>query len=157
MERYLLLFLLTVSMGQLFAQPYETIKDIDILEQQEEVLRQKYGHEFNDLEILGGDRINERYTLVGYKKNEIYHEAVMDSERKEMMLVSIAAEVPVDDMPVVVMNAFEDGQYGDLEVVKTFNVSTPYGENFFAIDVKKDETIERIYYNELGVRQKALY
>ncbi len=152
-----LVFIFMLSVSQLFAQPYSSIEDVDILEQQKDVLRQKYEHEFDELDILGGNRIDEIHTMIAYKKDGIYHEAVLNSERNEMMLVSTAAHIPVEDVPDVVMNAFKDSEYGNMEIVKTFQVDTPYGEDFIRIDVKEDDETERVYFNELGVIQKDLY
>lgn len=155
--KLLMVFIFVFSSSQLFAQPYTSIEDIDILEQQKDVLRQKYEHEFDELDVLGGYRIDEIHTMIAYKKDGIYHEAVLNSERNEMMLVSTAAQVPVEDVPDVVMNAFKDSEYGNMEVVKTFRVNTPYGEDFIRIDVKEGDETERVYFNELGVIQKDLY
>jgi hypothetical protein len=143
--------------GTLFAQPYESIEDIDILEQQKDVLRQKYEHEFNEIDVLGGYQLDETHTMVAYMKNGIYHEAIMNSDRKEMMLVAIEAEVPVEDVPDVVINALENDNYDIDEVVKTFRVSTPYGENFYSVDMTEEDPGDRIYFNDLGVIQKAPY
>ncbi|MFW5820898.1 MAG: hypothetical protein ACOCWA_06390 [Bacteroidota bacterium] len=144
---------------KLFAQPYTytSIEDVDILEQQKDVLRQKYKHTFEELEILGGYRLDEIHTMIAYKKDGVYHEAILNSERKEMMLVSTAAEIPVSDVPKPVMSAFENSGYSDKEINKAFRVNTPFGEDFIRLDIKKDETVDRLYYTELGARQKELY
>lgn len=152
-----IVFVFIFSASHLFAQPYSTIEDVDILEQQKDILRQKYEHEFDELDVLGGKRIDEIHTMIAYKKDGIYHEAVMNSERAEMMLVSTAAQIPVEDVPNVVMNAFKDSKYGDMEILKAFRVDTPYGEDFIRVDVKNDNETERVYFNELGVIQKDPY
>ncbi|MFW5645473.1 MAG: hypothetical protein ACOCZL_06130 [Bacteroidota bacterium] len=155
--RLILIFVLFFSVPRIYAQGYTSIEDVDILEQQREVLKQNYEHEIDELEVLGGYRIDEIHTMIAYKKDGIYHEAVLNSERKEMMLVSIAAEIPVEDLPDVVMNAFRDSEYADKEILKSFRVYTPYGEDFIRIDVEDKDETKKIYFNELGVIQKDPY
>ncbi len=151
------ILLLTLFVNPLFAQPYSLIEDTDVLAMQEEVLKSEYPHVFEELEILDSYMINEHHSKITYKMDGIYHEAVMNHERKDLLLVAIAAELTKEQVPEVILNALRNSKYGNRELVQSFKVSTPFMEYFYAFDVAEKDTTRRVYLNELGVIQSKPY
>ena len=80
----------------------------------------------------------------------MYNEAVVNSGRKDMLLVAIFQEILPADLPSVVSDAFkEDGRDGQ-EIMKSFKVTTPSGGWFYCLEVTEDGRKKRIYLDELG-------
>ena len=141
----------------MLAQPYSTIEDEDILKNMREVLRTRYPLQWEDLQIGDSYQIDLNHSMLTYEKDGVYHEAIINSKRKEFLLIAIAVQVPEENVPHVVMQAFENGEHGDREVVKTFWVKTPYEEDYYALDVVKNDTTERLFFNPLGVTMVSPY
>lgn len=155
--KILLIVLLNIIIIPLFSQPFSPIEDLDVLAMQEDVLKSEYPHVFEELEILDSYMINEHHSKITYKMDGIYHEAIMNHKRKDLLLVAIAAELAADQVPDVVLNALRNSKYGNQDMVKSFKVSTPFMEYFYAFDVAEKDTTRRVYFNELGVIQSKPY
>jgi len=150
-------FILIFSMNNLFGQPYAKIEDTDVIEEQQIVLQQKFPHYFEGLIIDSLFIINSRISKLAYIKDDVYHEAIINRDVDDLMIVAIAAELPREGIPQVVLNAFKDSKYGDEEVKNSYYVTVPYQEDFYAFDIELDNGFDRVFFNHLGVLQKDPY
>ena len=146
--------LLTFFIGLLIlgssAQPFSTVKDVDILEDELLVLDLDFPHRFDTVAILGAFPLGEKHTRIIYNDQGIYCEAIVNKDRKDLLLVATAVEVPRSEVPDIVMDVVSDGEHGSWAIDRTLAMRTPYGPWFYAIDVKKDGKETRLFYDERG-------
>ncbi len=139
-----------------FAQEGTMIKDMDVLAQQKTVLVQNYPHIFTEVEIIGVQKLNSRYTKVFYEIGNQQFEAVVDSDDNKMLLVATCKLLNEKDVPNVVMDAFKSSKYKSWNIEKTFEVTTPYSSPFYRIDVSNknksqgEKEIKSLFYSNLG-------
>jgi hypothetical protein len=139
--------LLTAGMS---GQPFSTVKDVDILEDELLVLDLDYPHRFDTVAILGAFPLGEKHTRIIYNDQGIYCEAIVNKDRKDLLLVATAVEIPRSEVPDIVMHVVRDGDYGSWNIDRTLAIRTPYGPWFYAIDVTNNSDEERLFYDERG-------
>lgn len=146
-----------------FAQEGSVIKDVDVLEKQKTVLMEDYPHVFTEVEIKDVQIINDRQSKVFYEKGNQQYEAVVNSGRKDLLLVATSRVMNEKEMPNIVMDAFKSSKYKSWNIEKTFEVTTPYSSLFYRIDVSKKTTgkekkkIKSLFYTHLGQYKKPPY
>ncbi len=146
-----------------FAQEYSAIEDVDILEEQKTVLMRDYPHIFTGVEIKDVRKINSKHSKVFYENGNQQYEAVVNSDRKDMLLVATCRVISEKEMPEVVMDAFKNSKYENWDIIETFEVTTPDSGLFYRIDVSKNNTmnekeeIKSIFYTHLGQYRKPPY
>ncbi len=146
-----------------FAQSGSVLKDVDILENQEIVLKEDYPNVFAEVDIKKVQKINNKHTKVYYEKGNQHYEAVVNSGRKDLLLVATSKLITENELPNIVMDAFKSSKFKNWNIVKTFEVLTPYSSLFYRIDVtknkrKKDESkIRSLFYSHLGQYKKPPY
>lgn len=138
-------------------QPYSRIEDTDVIEEQQDVLRQKYPHYFEKLVIDSVILLDSKHSKICYAKDDVYHEAVVNRQRKDLMLVTVASELPLDGVPEVITRAFNDSKYKNNKIEKAFYVTTPYQEDYYALDIDVNGLTDRVYFDHLGVLQPDPY
>lgn len=151
------LFGLLNSSNYLYGQPYSRIEDTDVIEEQQIVLQQKFPHYFEGLIIDSLFIINSKISKLSYVKDDVYHEAIINRDANDLMIVAIAAKLPREGIPEVILNSFKNSKYGDYEVKDYFYVTIPYQEDFYAFDVVIEDGFDRVFFNDLGVIQKDPY
>lgn len=158
---FLAILFLTHCIG--FAQEGSVIKDVDILEKQKTVLMEDYPHVFTEVEIKDVQKINSRHSKVIYEKGNQQYEAVVNSGRKDMLLVATSRVMNEKEMPNIVMDVFKSSKYKNWNIEKTFEVTTPYSSAFYRIDVSKKNKAQKkkktksIFYTHLGQYKKPPY
>ncbi|MGC9343849.1 MAG: hypothetical protein ACP5E3_14180 [Bacteroidales bacterium] len=144
-------------MNNLYGQPYSKIEDTDVIEEQQVVLQQKFPHYFEGLIIDSLYIINSKLSKLSYVKDDVYHEAIINRDVDDLMIVAIAAELPREGVPEVILNALKDSDYGESEVLNFYYVTIPYQEDFYAFDIAENGGFDRVFFNDLGVLQADPY
>ncbi len=158
---FLLIFLLTHCIA--LAQEGSVIEDVDILEKQKTVLTNNYPHVFRTVEIKDVQKLNSRQSKVFYEKGNQQYEAVVNSGRKDMLLVATSKVMNENEMPNIVMDAFKRSKYKNWNIEKTFEITTPYSSGFYRIDVSKKNKAQKkkktksLFYTQLGQYKKPPY
>ncbi len=145
-----------------FAQEYSVIKDVDVLEKQKTVLKEDYPHYFTGVEIKDVQKINDRQSKVFYEKGNQQYEVVVNSGRKDLLLVATSRVINEKEMPNIVMDVFKSSEYKNWNIEKTFEVTTSYSSLFYRIDVskkteKKEKKTKSLFYTHLGQYKKPPY
>lgn len=154
--RFIIIFLLCNLNA--VAQEGAQIKDVDILEEQKKVIMEDYPFHFENVKITNVEQINSKHSKVYYIQDSINYEAVVNSNRKDMLLIATAREIPIAELPDIVKDVFKASENGSSSIIKAFIVTTPYSSGFYRIDFKGDEKeLESIYYDKLGQYQKPPY
>lgn len=137
-----------------FAQHATQIKDVDELKTEDKVLIESYPNVFKGAEINKVERINSEHAKVYYSAEGNEFEAVVNADRKDLLLVATCKVIKNDALPDIVKDVFTKEVKAKIE--KAFAVTTPYSSEIYRIDyVEKDGTLKSIFYNELGAVQKA--
>lgn len=147
------------------------VEDADFLEKQKTVLRNTHPHIFEVAEIKDVKKIDQDHTKVMYTTDGVYHEAIINSGRKDMLLIETARELKQEEVPEIVKDALKkNSEYKDATISRAFEVSRPGGERLFRLDIsrgKAKETIkeatkrtanektETVYFNRLGHMDKG--
>ncbi len=146
-----------------FAQEHSVIRDVDVLENQKTVLKKDYPHVFTGVEIKDVQKINSSQSKVFYEKDNQQYEAVVNSDRKDLLIVATSRVINEKEMPNVVMDAFKSSEDKNRNIEKTFEVTTPYSSLFYRIDVseknkaQEKKNIKSLFYTHLGQYKKPPY
>lgn len=148
------IFLFNFSFGQ--GPPVE---DADYLEKQKTVLKNTHPHVFKVAEIHEVKKINDDHSRVKYTRDGVYHEAIINSGRKDMLLLETAQELKQDVIPQIVKDALKKySEYKDATIVKGFEVKRPQGDRLYRLDIStaanKDQT-QTVYFDHLGNPAKS--
>lgn len=150
-------FLIAVD---LLAQPGAPVKDVDFLEKQKKVMTEYYPHLFSELEINDVEKINSRQSKVFYTRNNKNYETIVNSNRKDLLIIASCEEIPVTQLPDIVQQGFHNSKLGNKKIEKAFIVTTPYSSNFYRIDVypsDKKKHYKSIFFDKLGKYRKPPY
>ena len=140
------------------AQEGAPIKDVGILEEQKKVLVQDYPHHFEKVNITNVEQFSPKHSKVYYTKEGVNYEAVVNSDRKDLLLVATAREIPIAELPAIVKDALKASENGSSPIKKAFIVSTPYSSGFYRIDINQNaKETKSVYYDKLGQYQKPPY
>jgi hypothetical protein len=133
-------------------------KDSVVLAEQKKVLFQNYPGVFVDEEINIIEKLDSKHSKIYYTRNNVNYETVINSNRKELLLIATCEEIPEEKLPAIVKDAFLESKYGSYKIVKSFVVSIPYASNFYRIDVnQKKKKIKSIFYTHLGTYKQPPY
>lgn len=158
MKTLFLSFLIYFSYSTLIkAQPFSEIVDIDLLSNEEVVLVREHPHMLDTLRIIDIYDIDGKHSKIAFYEEGIYCEAIVNSERKDLMLVATGVGIPQDEVPEIVMDVVKEGDFGSWEIYNTMVMRTPYSPWFYAIDVRQDSVHLRLFYNSKGVMKNAPY
>lgn len=161
-RKILKIILLTIPMYFLTGifvkgQPFSEIVDVDILANKEVVLVREHPHKLDTLRIVEIFDIDDKHSKIVFYEDNIYCEAIVNSERKNLMLVATGVGIPQEEVPDIVMDVVEEGNFGSWEIYNTLVMRTPYSPWFYAIDVKQDSVHLRLFYNSKGSVKEAPY
>lgn len=149
----ILVFLFFISMSAVAQK-----KDLGVVAEQKKVLIQNYPGLFVEDEINIIEKLDSKHSKIHYTRNNVNFEAVVNSNRKELLLVATCEEILEEQLPAIVKDAFLESKYRSSKIVKTFIVSTPYGSDFYRMDVnQKKKKIKSIFYTHLGTYKKPPY
>ena len=159
MKAWSTIFILLIffSFGMV-AQNYSPIKDVDVLEQQNKVLQKIYSDKFNQLKIKSVYNINDKHTAIGYIEGGSYSEVVVNSDKKDMLIVLSSYEIAKKDIPKLIHDVWEKDYSDNWELDKVLYAKTPYGDVYYVTVMKqktKDNQInwKRVFYNDKGQKQ----
>lgn len=152
----IILGVIIFNSSNLFAQHSSQIKDVDELKKEDKVLVESYPNVFKGAEISKVEKLNSTHSKVHYLVDGNIFEAIVNADRKDLLLVATCELIKNDDLPQLVKNVFTKEVKGKIE--KSFAVTTPYSSQIYRIDyVKKDGELKSVFYDKLGAVQKAPY
>lgn len=148
---------IALSVSQLYGQVFSDIEDIKILADKRIVLEKENPYYFDTLVVKEVVKLNNKHSKIIYQDKGTYCEAIVNSNRKEMMLVATAVEMPQNQIPKIVLDAYKRSKYSSWHIQKTLAMRTPYSPWFYALDISKEDRIKRIFFNELGAYKPPPY
>jgi len=142
-----------ISMAML-AQPGAPIENTDELAKQKTVITEDYPGIFKEEEINKIEKIDPKHSKIYYTRDHVNFEAIVNSDRKELLLIATCEEIPVDKLPKIVRDNFMRGKDGNSKIEKAFIATTPYSSDFYRIDFyKKGENgsaLKSLFYTDKG-------
>jgi hypothetical protein len=133
-------------------QEYSRIEDADELEEQSVILTREYPQIFERSEIKDVLLLDDNHSIVRYLKDKVYHETIINSGRKDMLLLETAQFIPKEELPDIIMKAYEDNTKGSPEIVKQFIVHRPDGEQLYRLDLAdpNSDDVVTLYFDKMG-------
>jgi len=154
--QYSILILLAGS--KLAAQPNSQIKNVDQLTTEKKVVVENYPNIFKEEEINKVEKIDEKHSKVYYTRNHVKFEAVVNSNREELLLIAIFEQVPSTRLPAIVLDNFYKNLDGNEKIQNAFIGTTPSSSDFYRIDFyDKNEILKNAFYDHLGRYMKPPY
>lgn len=157
MKKLIIALILMISWGYSSGQAYSEIKDVDMINEKSILIERDFPSHLDTIAIMDVKPIDKDHSKIIYYDSDIRCEAIVNTGRKDMLLVATAVEIPIDEVPGYIFKAKKDTDYANWEVLKTHAMKTPYENWFYAIDVEKNEKTERIYFNRFGGILKKPY
>lgn len=155
-----LLLVLTIC-SSAFAQRRLVIPDLPDLIKEKEVLVEDYPELFREVIIDSVEHIDSKHSKVYYTKLDTRFETIVNSDRKDLLLVARCAAIPVDKLPEIVRDSFEKSDQGKHKIKDAFIVTTPYAGDFYRIDIDEPNgsAIERksLFYSNMGAYHSPPY
>lgn len=153
------LLTIIVAMSSLtFAQKGAEISDVDILAEQKGVVIEHYPGVFKSEEINKIEKINDKQSKIYYQRGGANFEAVVNSDRKDLLLVATCEEIPQSTVPDIVRVHFKKSKLGVNKILKSFIVKTPTSSDFYRLDIiNKDKQVASVFYDHLGMEMIAPY
>jgi uncharacterized membrane protein YkoI len=151
------IILTSLTLLNITAQEYAPIEDVDLIDKHKGVLKKALPNAFDNLKVEGVYRINKQFSSIIYFENEVYNEAVINSARKDMLLIITLTEITESNAPKIVIDNHKRGKYGDWEIERILSVKSPQGETYYAVDIKSDNENKRLFYDDYGNSKKAPY
>lgn len=136
-----------------YGQEGSKIRDMGMLEKQKQVMAETYPGIFTMDEIDSIKKLDEEHSMVSYRKFGRHYEAVVNSDRKDMLLVANCEEIPTGELPEIVRNAFSKSKDGGQAIHDAYIVTTPGSSDFFRIDFSDPENagiLKSVFYTDLG-------
>jgi hypothetical protein len=140
-------------MGQAFTD----IKDVDIIEGQQIVVEKENPYLFDTLLIIDVIKVNSKHSKITYADEGIYHEAIVNDQRKDMLLIAIGVELSEEQVPKIIQDILQDEKYKNWKKDKVLMMKTPYESWFYAIDMSDGEKHQRLFFDELGAYKPPPY
>lgn len=141
-----------------FAQKGAEISDVDILAQQKNVVIEHYPGVFKSEEINKVEKINDKQSKIYYQRGGANFEAVVNSDRKDLLLVATCEEIPQSKVPDVVRVHYKESKLGENKILKAFIVKTPTSSDFYRLDImNNDKQVGSVFYDNLGMEMIAPY
>lgn len=142
------------------AQVSSQIEDVDILAEQKRVIVKDYPGEFRIEEIKKVEKKGEKRSMIYYTRNNVNFEAVVNSGRKDLMLIATCEQIPESKLPAIVSDSFHQSESGTNQIEKVFLVTTPISSFFYRIDVKskgEDNQVKSLFYSNRGSYMEPPY
>ncbi len=153
LKYYFFITTLVITLNAI-AQPYSTIVSISELAKQKKVLVEDYPRVFNEEEINNIEKIDSKHSKIFYTRNGIHFEAIVNSDRKDLLLIATFEEISKNDLPKIVLYNFQNSNDGKSKIENAFIGTTPYTSDFYRIDIiektEKGNSVKSLFYDELG-------
>lgn len=139
------------------AQDIAIVKDVDLLKEQTDVLIRQYPHLFEETKIIGIKEIDPSHSIIQYTKGNEYYETIVNSGRKDMLLIATCRAIDESKAPEIIEMALQKDGFSLNQVQNYFIVNTPYKSNFYRVDINETEAKKSVYYDKLGQYTDAPY
>jgi hypothetical protein len=152
-----LVIIATLVISPFLAQNYTSIEDVDLLNKHRLALIRQSPNLVDKLNIERVEQINEHHSKIVYYDGGVYHEALVNDNLSELLLIATFREIQKSTLPKIVFDAWKQSESGDGSMKKMYKVTTPYESSFYALDAEKNGTVERSYFTDLGRYKEPLY
>ena len=155
----LLIFLSFIGMNT-YAQIGSQIEDVDVLAEQKRVMIENYPGQFREEEIIKVEKKGSKRSIIYYTRNNVNFEAVVNSDRRDLMLIATCEEIPESKLPAIVKDNFLQSKSGENKIEKVFLVTTPISSIFYRIDITpkgKYKKMKSLFYSNRGSYMKPPY
>jgi len=150
MKTLILNILILLTSYHIVGQAFTNIKHVDIIADQKIVIEKENPYLFDTLRILDVIMIDDKHSIITFKDEGIYHEAIVNDKRKDMLLVAIAVELSKEQVPEIIENVIKDDKYKNWNKDKILMMRTPYESWFYAIDMSDGDEHQRLFFDKLG-------
>ena len=140
----------------IFAQQGAPDMDVSELAKEKEVVYENYPGVFKKEEINKIEKIDQKHSKIYYTRGKVHFEAIVNSDRQELLLVANCEQISPKRLPDIVQDAFNKSEFGKLKIQQAFVATNPYSSNFYRIDVYQKDT-KGVYYKSLFYTDKGLY
>ena len=130
--------------------------DVSELKKEKEVVYENYPGLFKKEEINKIEKIDSKHSKIYYTRGKVHFEAVVNSDRKELLLVANCEQISPERLPDIVQGAFQRSEYGKLKIQQAFIATNPYSSDYYRIDVYRKDN-KGVYYKSLFYTDKGLY
>ena len=139
------------------AQPYSTIEDVDVLKKHEEVLKQYYPQLHGDIQIQEVYKIDDKHSLVKFEGDKEEYQVVLNSARKDMLLVSKYHRISKEETPDIVIDRLNEEEYASWTLEACYEVQEPHSEQYYALEISNEEKTKKLHFNHLGQYRESPY
>ena len=147
------LYLISIN---ILAQQGAPEMDVDELKKEKEVVYENYPGIFKKEEINKIEKIDPKRSKIYYTRGKVNFEAVVNSDRKELLLLANCEQISPERLPGIVQGAFHRSDYCKLKIQKAFIVANPYLSNYYRIDIYQKDN-NGVYYKSLFYTDMGLY
>jgi hypothetical protein len=146
------ILILLIALFTCTAHAQEPIEDPDLLNKEMTVLKKAHPHLFKHATIQKVIRIDDNHSVIQYLKDSVYHETIVNSGRKDMLLLETGKLIAQEELPDIVHDAYQNNDAENRETTAFFKVERPNGEQLYRIDVKENEErqVVSLYYDVYG-------
>ena len=115
---------------------------------------ENYPEVFSKVEIKRVEKLNNKHSKVYYTKGSSNFEAIVNSDRKDLLLIANCEEIAVKKLPAIVYDSFRQSEYGNYKIQKAFIVRIPYSSEFYRLDInegnKDGHSYKSIFFTDTG-------
>ena len=140
----------------ILAQEHAPEMSVSELKKEKEVVYENYPGIFKTEEINKIEKIDPKHSKIYYTRGKVHFEAVVNSDRKELLLVANCEQISPKRLPDIVRDAFHKSEYGMLKIQQAFIATNAYSSDYYRIDVYQKDP-KGIYYKSLFYTDKGLY
>ena len=142
----------------LSSQRFTEVEDVNIINNHKSFLKQSYPNAFQSMNVLNVYSVGDDLSRVDYLYQGVEHQALLNSGKKEMLLVATYEQLPISETPGIILEAKKDSEYSKWTIERTYKVKEPSIGIYYALDlVSEDGEFKRVHYSHLGHMRKAPY
>ncbi len=149
----LLLFFIVHSIGS-SGQVLTPTEDVALFEKNKTFYLQTYPHILEKAEVTGIERLDEKHTKIYYTDGITNYETVVNSAKKDLLLIATCMEIPLDKLPAIVRDVAQKTSNDKMKIVNAFKVQTPYSSEFYRVDIQSPDSLvsqnETLFFDHMG-------
>lgn len=119
-----------------------------------------YPKEFKSIDILSMKKLDDHYLAMSYTSGGSEWEAILQIDGIDPILVESGKVIPPVKWRELIVEAVRQRGYATSSIERMLQVSNPYGEQGFRVDIHNDEMNEddvHLYFDPFGNLGKPLY
>ncbi len=149
----LLLLFIVHSIGS-SGQVLTPTEDVAAFEENKTFYLHAYPHILEKAEITGIERLNEKHTKIYYTEGINNYETVVNSARKDLLLIATCMQIPLDKLPAIVRDVAKKTSNDKMKIINAFKVQTPYSSEFYRVDIQSSDSLvsqtKALFFDQTG-------